>query len=311
MKLKALVAIVVIATTITPSQAAIKKVPVKSISVIAAKPILTTTLSGAAGDQILGLATTPNSIVITGVMESQTVFGRSDGFITSLDAKGKVSWTLHLGGPLDDLASGATRDAAGNFWVVGASPQVSAAPTTNTASALNPDGVIADTVPVSDSTPRVFTVWKVSADGKLLSTYSYPMNMGVYPRTIAVSGSGFIAGGDLADGTSFTLSISSLGEFSNLATFTSKRINPVAITVIPAGTATFKSFISSTTIVGIPSWKPKSAIPVVLQYAKVPTLRAAYSLKGTVNTLLYQSGLGLVVVADQASAYAIYLFPVL
>jgi len=81
--------------------------------------------------------------------------------------------------------------------------------------------------------------------------------------------------------------------------------------VIPAGASTFKSFISSTAIVGIPSWKPKSSIPVVLQYAKVPNLKAAYSLKGTVNYVYYQSGMGLIVISDQSTNYAIYLFPVL
>lgn len=312
MKLRAIFAVALIAISISPSQAAVKKVVNKAITVVAAKPLITTTLSGSIQDQILGATSGPNAIVVTGVVESGTALGGTDGFLTAYDGKGKVSWSLRLGTAADDFASGVTRDLLGNYWVIGASAQLpNVIPPTATPPLLNPDGVVVDTTTVADSTPKLLKLWKVSSAGTLLATYTYQSAQGIYPHNLISNASGLTASGALADGTSFTVSISTVGEFSNFVSMTEKKNNPVAITVTPAGSATFKSFISSTTIVGVPSWKPKSSIPVVLQYAKIPTLKAAYSLKGTMNYVLYQSGMGLIVVADQSTNYAIYLFPVI
>lgn len=312
MKLTAVLSIALVASSIAPTQAAVKKVVAKPITVLVARPLVSTTLSGSAQDQILGATSSPNSIVITGVIESTTPVGGTDGFLTSYDAKGKINWSLRLGTAADDFASAVTRDQLGNFWVVGASAQgAGAIAQSANPPLLNPDGVVADTNTVADPTPKILTLWKVSATGTLLASYTYQSLLGIYPRILTATSAGLTASGALSDGTSFTVSISTLGVFSNFASATVKAINPVAITITPAGSSTFKSFISSTTIVGIPSWRPKSSIPVVLQYAKVPILKAAYSLKGTMNFVLYQSGMGLIVIADQGTNYALYLFPVI
>ena len=79
MKLRAIFAVALIAISISPSQAAVKKVVNKAITVVAAKPLITTTLSGNIQDQILGATSGPNAIVVTGVVESGTEREKSVG----------------------------------------------------------------------------------------------------------------------------------------------------------------------------------------------------------------------------------------
>ena len=96
------------------------------------------------------------------------------------------------------------------------------------------------------------------------------------------------------------------GIFTELAPLTIKLAVVPAITVINAGSYTFKSFISKTTIIGIPSWKAKTPTPVVLEYNKAKTLKAAYALKGNITHRIWQAGTGLVVISDLGSSTAIY-----
>jgi glycosyltransferase involved in cell wall biosynthesis len=68
-----------------------------------------------------------------------------------------------------------------------------------------------------------------------------------------------------------------------------------------------KSFISKTTIIGIPSWRAKSPTPVIVKYTKAGKALAANSFTGKVKKILWQSGIGAVVLVEVNSDNQIHL----
>ena len=307
--LKRVLLIALIASSASPAFAATK--PVK---VIPAKPISTIALSSAPGDQFFSALTTTNSIVYVGTVESSTStpsLGLSDGYIASISAAGTKQWEVRLGGRLDDIATAISKDKSGNYWVLGASAEA-ATPIaiTPVIPGINPDSASADAASSPTNLNRV-VIWKVSPTGTLLASYNFASTQSIYPKTLTPTPTGFVVTGDLADSTSFTLPIDSQGVFGVLSPVTIKQIAPPAIDAIPAGTYVFKSFISKTTIVGIPTWKPKLPTPVIVEYNKAKAVKAAYSIKGTVVFRAWQSGLGLVVIAQDINSTAVYVIPLI
>ena len=284
----------------------------KVIKVVPAKAISSLTFSGAPGDQFFGASTSSNSIIYIGTVESATAtpaLGMSDGYIAAILATGVKQWELRLGGVTDDIATAVAKDKSGNYWVLGAScdPAVSVA-INPVAPGINPDSATAEPTTSPTTFNRIF-IWKVSSTGSLLASYNLTSPQSIFPKTLTSSATGFTITGDLADSTSFTLPIDSVGVFGSISPLTLKKIVPPAIDVIAAGSYTFKSFISKTTILGIPSWKPKTPTPVVLEYTKAKTLKAAYSIKGTVIFRAWQSGLGLVLITQDVNSTLVYVLP--
>lgn len=285
----------------------------KVVKVVAAKPIATVTLSGAAGDQFFGATTSPGSIVYVGTVESgtTTALGLSDGYVSAISPTGSRQWELRLGTALDDIATAILRDKTGNYWVLGATsqptPAVAIAPVQPS---INPDSATVETTTAPVTFNRVL-LWKLSASGALLATYQYDSSQELYPKTLTLGATALTITGDLADGSSFSLQSDFNGEFTGFATLTSKPAVAPPITITKAGTYTYKSFISKGTIIGIPSWKPKTPTPVIVEYNKANTLKAAFSLKGNVTNRIWQAGIGLIVISDLGSSTAIYALPLL
>ena len=304
---KAVLVLTLVASTTSPAMAA-----TKVVKVIPAKVISTLTFSGAAGDQYFGASTSTNSIIYVGTVESATAtasLGMSDGYIAAISAAGTKQWELRLGGAADDIATAVAKDKSGNYWVLGAScdPVVTIA-ATPVAPGLNPDSATAEATTSPTSFNRIF-IWKVSPTGSLLATYNLASEINIFPKNLTPSASGFTVTGALTDSSSFTLPIDASGVFGSISPVTIKSVTPPAIDVIAAGSYTFKSFLSKTTIIGIPSWKPKVATQVVVQYNKAKTLKAAYSIKGSVIYRAWQSGLGLVMITQDANSTLVYVLP--
>lgn len=291
--------------------------PAKPVKVVSAKVLISSGLSGSSGDELSGILHTNQGFVLVGTVESSTSnkfltaapLGLSDGFITAISYSGVRLFDLRLGTPGEDIASAVTRDATGNFWVVGASSQPRLSQDTNTSlPAINPDNALVDSTTVPTGLNRLL-LWKISSAGNLLATYTYDSPTEIYPQNISASTNSFTITGLLPDTTSFAISVDSNGTFGTIASLTIKKVPITEITVIKAGTNTYKSFISKTTIVGIPSWKAKSPTPVIVQYNKANTLKAAYSFKGEILYQKWQSAIGLVVVTNLNGIYSLHVLP--
>ena len=290
---------------------------VKAIKVLPAKPFLTTTLSGAAGDQLVAFVTTPISIVSVGTVESSTAVtgvtsGNSDGFIQSVDYQGAVQWSLHLGGAGDEIATAIVKDKAGGYLVVGAASAAPLAPkpqVNDTGVVINPDGVNLEpmTSPLNSLTQLM--LWRVSVTGQLVATSSLDAKAVIDPTAILATATGLLVTGGLIAGegaTGFSSSINPVYQFGPLVTTTKLPPKPLAsITSIKAGTMIYKSYLSDGPIKGIPTWKPKSEIPVVIGYNKLAAVKSANYLQGKVLGAQWQSGKGLVILTERSDGFGL------
>ena len=305
------------ALTISPALAATPAA--KVLKVLPAKPFVTTTLSGSAGDQLAAMTTTPISIVAIGTVESTTsttgtTGGATDGFIESMDYQGAVQWSLHLGGAGDEIATAIVKDKAGGYLVVGAA---SATPTpgpvssVDTGVVVNPDGVTKEQINAPTNSLSQLTLWRVSTTGQLISNISISANGVVNPTAIVATATGYLITGDLYQGSTklgFSVAVSSTYQLGNLTSAAETKIaKSGAITSIKAGTMIYKSYLSSGAIKGIPSWKPRSEIPVIVGYNKLGAIKSANYLHGKVVSVQWQSGKGLVILTEQNDGYGLTL----
>ena len=283
-------------------------------------PTLITKLSGGAGDQIAAMAATATEIAFIGTIESTTAselisapaLGGSDGFISSITPAGAHLWDLRLGGAGDEIATAIVRDKVGSFWIVGSStkPQLPVATSAIDTQSVNIDGIAVDPISTPTNSLTQLTVWKVSLTGSLLATYSCDAGGLVAPDSISFDGTNFIINGTLED-QRFSTKISQSGEFAKLSILsilskTSSKAPAVpAIQILKAGTGSVKSFISKGAIAGIPSWKPKSAIPVLIEYNKAKAITRASYFQGKVIAVTWQSGVGPIVITERSDGYGI------
>ena len=318
--MKKIVVALLTATCALTSVTAVAATPsAKVLKVLPAKPFVTTTLSGSAGDQLAAITTTPISIVAVGTVESTSVTtgttgGTSDGFIESMDYQGTVQWSLHLGGAGDEIATAIVKDKAGGYLVVGAT---SAAPTpapvssVDTGVVVNPDGVTKELINAPTNSLSQLTLWRVSTTGQLLSTVSITANGIVNPTAILASTTGYLITGELYQGSTklgLSIAVSSTYQLGNLTSAAETKIaKSGAITSIKAGTMIYKSYLSSGAIKGIPSWKPKGEFPVIVGYNKLGAIKSANYLHGKVVSVQWQSGRGLLILTEQNDGYGLTL----
>ena len=310
MKLRAFLISIALALSFTSTAEAVTK-PIKVLPV---QPNLITNLSGSKGDQISAITSATAQIILVGTLESTTTsvlnnssaLGGSDGFITSLSPTGDHLWDLRLGGATDDIACALVRDKTGSIWIAGASAKPTAAPTTPVpdTSSINIDAIDVDPISIPSNTLTQIILWKVSLLGQLQATYTYDFGGFVAPNSLAFDGTNFTIGGVL-ENQSFSLKVSELGEFSKLIKTNVKKESPVSIQTLKAGTGTMKSFISKTAITGIPSWKPKSPIPVLIEYNKAKAITRASYFKGKVIAVTWQAGIGPIVITELSEGYGI------
>ena len=299
-----------------------KSAPLK---VMPLAPITVSNLTGAAGDQVSALALTPSAIAIAGTVESSSAtngwvasksLGGTDGFIAALDASGNHIWDIRLGSVQDDIATAMALDKQGNYWVVGATqgvatstPTPTATPTPNAAPTINPDGV--KVIPVAPPAPGLtrLVLWNISATGQLLNTFTYDAAGVIFPQSIASTATGASISGRLISTNNlqgFTITFD--GTKFSTPTLFSQRVTSVAFNRTFAIThGSIKSYIAMGSIPGIPSWKSKAAVPVVIQYSKTKTVVAANYLHGTVVDMQYQRNIGVVAITNQAGGYGLYV----
>ena len=319
-RISLIAALVLASADISHAATPAKSAPLK---VMPLAPMMVSDLTGAAGDQVSALALTPSAIVIAGTVESSSAtngwvasksLGGTDGFIAALDAAGNHLWDIRLGSAQDEIATAMALDKQGNYWVVGsaqgaATAAPTATPTPNAAPTINPDGVKVN--PVSPPAPGLtrLILWNISSAGQLLNTYTYDAAAVIFPQSIAITSTGASISGRLISSNNlqgFTITFDG-AKFSTPNLF-SQRVASVAFNRTFAIThGSIKSYIALGAIPGIPSWKSKAAVPVIIQYSKTKTIVAANYLHGTVVDMQYQRNIGVVAITEQAGGYGLYV----
>jgi len=309
-KFSILVLVISLSSTAPVSAAGIKVLP--------SKPAITAISPIGSGDQISDFSLNSSLIAVVGTVETGLVdlvtsptLGGSDGFISALDKSKKPLWNLRLGGLQDDIATAITKDKEGFFWVVGAtSKPLETATTVLDDSAVNLDSVAAEAVVTPTNTLNRLVLWKVGITGQLSQTYFYDVDGLIAPTAISISGTTLKVIGNLSKELvtqQFMISADLTGVFSEVKLGKIPTVKLPAIETIKAGTNKITSFISKTTIIDIPSWRAKVPTPVIVKYSKARKALAANSLPGKVKKVLWQSGLGVVVLVEVNSDNQIHL----
>jgi hypothetical protein len=147
------------ALLLSPSASAVPKiVAVKKIEKLFAVP-------GAEGLVVSG-----NSLITF----SNTGGNNSNVLVTGFDVLGTTLWQLTIDSGVDEVATTAASDNAGNIWLAGSAAVATTASDSATAvtSAENPDGVILETIVPIRADMNQIALWKISSAGELLATYT-------------------------------------------------------------------------------------------------------------------------------------------
>jgi len=184
----------------TPAVAAPKSVALKKLTVMA-------TVAGA------------EKLVVSG--KTLVTVSNSDGpntniLLTGMDIKGVQLWQKTIDSGADEVALATAVDPLGNIWLAGAASSITA-PESATAviQAENPDGVVAEPTTKLRSDLNILTLWKVSALGEVLATYSSAQLSPPLINAISVNSSGVSVVGQLQD-KPFLLSANNAGTFGKL-----------------------------------------------------------------------------------------------
>ena len=291
---------------------------VAAVKVVPSKPAITAISPAGSGDQISDFALNSSLLAVVGTVETGLVdlvtsptLGGSDGFIAALDKSKSLLWNLRLGSSQDDIAKAITKDKEGNFWVVGAtSKPLETATAVIDNSATNLDSVSVEAATTPANTLNRLVLWKIGTTGQLLQSYFYDVDGLISPTAISISGTTLKVIGNLSKELvtqQFTISADLTGAFSALKLGKIPTVKPPAIETIKAGTNKITSFISKTTIIDIPSWRAKVPTPVIVKYTKAGKALAANSFPGKVKKVLWQSGIGTVVLVEVNSDNQIHL----
>lgn len=301
MKYRISVLVFCLAFVTTGAQAAVK--------VVASKAGITAKSSAESGDQIFDFSSNPEEIVLTGTIESGLIdlvtsppLGGSDGFVSAIDKSKIRLWDLRLGTINDDIATSVARDKSGFFWIAGATSKPTETSTTAIdTTAQNLDSITVESVTTPTNSLNRLIVWKVTTTGQLAATYFYDMDRVIFPRAISLVGDTFKITGDIAKGLTaeqFVISLDLLGTFSDLTISKKAKPRDIGLETIKAGANNLKSFISKNTIIDIPSWRAKLPTPVIVKYTKSGKALAANSFSGKVKKILWQPGIGAIVLVE-------------
>lgn len=166
---------------------------------------------------IVATAVKAEGLVATGktlVTYSNTGSINSNIELTGLDATGAQQWVRTIDSGVDEIATAATVDAAGNIWLAGSSAAVTVADSATAAiPAENPDGVVAEELPKVRSDMNQITIWKLSPIGELLATFISVQTSPALVSALSVNSSGVSLVGVLAD-RPFLISATPTGVFA-------------------------------------------------------------------------------------------------
>ncbi len=197
--MKKLLLLIFAASLLSPSaSAAPKAVAVKKLDIVAS-------------------AVNAEGLVATGttlITYSNTGSTNSNIELTGLDVTGVQQWVRTIDSGVDEIATAATVDAAGNIWLAGSSAAVTVAESATAAiAAENPDGVVAEELPKVRSDMNQITIWKLSPVGEPLAIYLSPQTSPALVSAISVNSSGVSLVGVLAD-RPFLISATPTGVFA-------------------------------------------------------------------------------------------------
>ncbi len=166
---------------------------------------------------IVASAVSAEGLVATGktlVTYSNTGSTNSNIELTGLDVTGVQQWLRTIDSGVDEIATAATVDAAGNIWLAGSSAAVTVPESVTAAiAAENPDGVVAEELPKVRSDMNQITIWKLSPIGELLATFLSVQTSPALVSALSVNSSGISLVGVLAD-RPFLLSATPTGVFA-------------------------------------------------------------------------------------------------
>jgi hypothetical protein len=166
---------------------------------------------------IVASAVSAEGLVATGktlVTYSNTGSTNSNIELTGLDVTGVQQWVRTIDSGVDEIATAATVDAAGNIWLAGSSAAVTVTESATAAiAAENPDGVVAEELPKVRSDMNQITIWKLSPIGELLATFLSIQTSPALISALSVNSSGVSLVGVLAD-RPFLLSATPTGVFA-------------------------------------------------------------------------------------------------
>lgn len=166
---------------------------------------------------IVASAVSAEGLVATGktlVTYSNTGSTNSNIELTGLDVTGVQQWVRTIDSGVDEIATAAAVDAAGNIWLAGSSAAVTVPESVTAAiAAENPDGVVAEELPKVRSDMNQITIWKLSPIGELLATFLSVQTSPALVSALSVNSSGVSLVGVLAD-RPFLLSATPTGVFA-------------------------------------------------------------------------------------------------
>ena len=136
--------------------------------------------------------------------------------LTFLDFAGAEKWNLILQDRADQIVMAATSDREGNIWLAGLTA-ATIETATPAATGVNVDNVIVEPVPEVRSDLNALTLWKVSATGTLVTTFSESATAPLLINAISHSASGISILGDRGAG-SVLVNVSLAGKFSKAVT---------------------------------------------------------------------------------------------
>ncbi len=166
---------------------------------------------------IVASAVSAEGLVATGktlVTYSNTGSTNSNIELTGLDVAGVQQWVRTIDSGVDEIATAATVDAAGNIWLAGSSAAVTVTESVTAAiPAENPDGVVAEELPKVRSDMNQITIWKLSPIGELLATFLSVQTSPALVSALSVNSSGISLVGVLGD-RPFLISATPTGVFA-------------------------------------------------------------------------------------------------
>jgi hypothetical protein len=196
--------VVLVSLVIAPvSHAVPKKIAVKTLQLLT---------SIGTPEEVSGVVVSGKTIIIYGTKASKA-------YARAIDSTGKELWNLSLDQSAASIATAAAVDSSGDIWITGATPLTTGLITPSpTATPFDPDKtVIPPSVFIGDL--QAVALWKVSATGSLLFTYTLPTSSVLFPTAISVDKSGASVVGIIATdkgNAGFLVNADSTGAFSKL-----------------------------------------------------------------------------------------------
>ena len=167
---------------------------------------------------------------------TSTVSATLDITVVAKNSTGADVWSKVIDSGQNELATVISSDGAGNIWLAGSSALAPVADTATTQSgALNPDGVSIETISKLRKDMDQVSIWQLSSDGNLASTFTFPLKEASLITAISVDAKGITLAGLRKNGA-FVLSTSLTGTFGKVTSVGTSRTSINTLTRNSDGT---------------------------------------------------------------------------